>query len=93
MYHELVDAGKIFVTKDGGEKVKVIKVNVDGVLEIINPDHKDNDGNVIGQGGSISLRRGDFLCSREDGTLFGVPKDYFSEVLSEASDNIPAVNL
>lgn len=93
MYHELVKDGQSQFLRESNEPVKVVSVSVNGVLEVILPDHKDDKGNVIAHGGSVRVRRGDFLVGREDGSLFGVAQDRYKDVLSSSPAAIPVVNL
>lgn len=91
MYHELVEGGQYQYEVATGQKVRVVKVSVRGTFEVVLPDHKDEEGNVVGHGGTIGLRNGDYLCGREDGSLFGVQSADYSKLLSSAPLAIPVV--
>lgn len=93
MYHELVEAGQEQFLRETNEKVRVVAVKVSGKLEIVMPDHKDEDGNVISHGGCVSVKGGDFLVGREDGSLFGVPSDRYRDYLASSPASIPVVQL
>lgn len=89
-FHETVAEGQDQYLKSTGELVKVLTINVSGTLEIILPDPVDDKGKRCGDGGSITLRRGDFLVGKADGSLFGVAKDNYAKELSPAPVLIPA---
>lgn len=91
MFHEMVSTGQDQYLMATGEKVKVVKIAVRGVLEIVHPDFKDGEGKIIGHGGTIYLRNNDFLVGTSDGRLFGVRGDDYPKSLSPSPVSIPVV--
>lgn len=90
MYHPLVEAGQEHFLKATGVKVKVVKVDVSGKLEVILPDHYE-DGQPVGQGGTVRVKKGDFLAGSDDGMLIGVAAERYGELLSAAPVGMPTI--